>query len=188
MTDDAESRKRELEAAVRALYTEGHISAEQILEWMKSSDLEIQAIVCELLFDSARMKRVSPRLAFVDYRDFILQYLRQCIFKNPDSEHAESRWEACSTFANWFRLIWQDEELRRIAAPAAKNFASEMCTQSDPEIRRTMIQAALEHMFENPDVRVFFADWATEPALREAFDAASEWSLKGGHSPLWVNR
>lgn len=164
------------------------IARERVLHLMKIPDLDLQAVVLDLLFDAARVCKVEPQLEFSDCSDFVSQYLKRCILENPSSEYAANRWTACCTYANWFHHIWEMKDHRDDTAPGLKNMAREMCLSDDPAIRKTLTDAALEHLFENAEVRAFFSDWSKDPVLGRVFDEASEWSLKGGYSPLWRTR
>jgi hypothetical protein len=46
------------------------------------------------------------------------------------------------------------------------------------------VQATLEHLFEQKDMRKFFSDWSKDEVLAVAHEEASEWYKGGGTSPL----
>jgi hypothetical protein len=54
----------------------------------------------------------------------------------------------------------------------------------DAEIRTSIVQATLEHLFEHRDVRKVFSGWQKDAVLAEAHAEASEWYKGGGRSPL----
>ena len=51
------------------------------------------------------------------------------------------------------------------------------------EIRTCIVQATLEHLFEQEQIREFFPDWQ-KGVLSEAYSKAAEWYEGGGCTPL----
>jgi hypothetical protein len=56
--------------------------------------------------------------------------------------------------------------------------------EGDADIRRCIVHATLEHLFEQEPIRKFFADWKNDEVLAVAHAEASEWYKGGGSSPL----
>ena len=56
--------------------------------------------------------------------------------------------------------------------------------EGDPDIRIYIVQATLEHLFEQEQLREFFSDWKDDKILAVAHEEASEWYKGGGRSPL----
>lgn len=57
--------------------------------------------------------------------------------------------------------------------------------EGDSEIRTCVVQATLEHLFENEQMRNLFSDWRNDEVLAVAYEEASEWYRGGGSSPFW---
>jgi hypothetical protein len=47
----------------------------------------------------------------------------------------------------------------------------------DSEIRTCIVQATLEHLFENREVAEYSSDWKEHPVLSTAYREAMEWSI-----------
>ena len=65
-----------------------------------------------------------------------------------------------------------------------KNWLGQLYKRGDSELRTCIVHAALEHMFEQKEIREFFSDWAKDQVLAVAHEEASEWYKGGGTSPL----
>jgi hypothetical protein len=56
--------------------------------------------------------------------------------------------------------------------------------EGDARLRRCLVDATLEHLFEQGKFRKFFADWKADPVLGVAHAEALEWVKGGGKTPL----
>ncbi len=57
-----------------------------------------------------------------------------------------------------------------------KDWIARQFINGDTDIRRTLVQATLEHLFEDPTISDFFSDWRSESSLADAYRQAKEWS------------
>lgn len=55
---------------------------------------------------------------------------------------------------------------------------------SDPDLRTCLVNATLEHLFEDRDIAKYFKDWKNDPILAQAYADGMLWVEKGGVSPL----
>ena len=51
--------------------------------------------------------------------------------------------------------------------------------EGDPDTRVSIVQATLEHLFEQDQIREFFSDWKNDEVLAVAHEEASEWYTGG---------
>jgi hypothetical protein len=160
------------------------ISAEQVKLWMESPSLDVQGVIFDFVMDPERAARIEPPLAFGDYRYFVLRYLSRCMIENPQSGWAATRFDASCELLRWCGIIWSDPSVEKDATEEAKDLLRRLCLDYGSEVRRVAIQGILEHLFENPSVRAFFADWRGDPELRDAYDEANEWQRLGGRTPV----
>jgi hypothetical protein len=65
-----------------------------------------------------------------------------------------------------------------------KTWLGQLYKEGDSEIRTCIVQATLERLFEQKDIREFFSDWQKDAVLAVAHQEASEWYKGGGTSPL----
>jgi hypothetical protein len=65
-----------------------------------------------------------------------------------------------------------------------ENVLGKLYEEGSQEVRTCVVQATLEHLFEQKDIRKFFSDWQKDEVLKVAFGEASEWYKGGGRTPL----
>ncbi len=181
------SRERlQLPNILKKLGLTGHASAKDaiskafIRELMGMRDIEVQGAVFYLITEPQHSARVRPKLTFQDYRKFVLDYLGRCVMEDPQSEWADSRWEACYDLGKWFSVLWSDQSVDRSALDDFKSVIQKLYLAGDLKTRQAIINGTLEHLFEEPSVRDFFAGWRVTPELQKAFDEAAKWSKKRG--------
>jgi hypothetical protein len=81
-------------------------------------------------------------------------------------------------------ISWRDSSVPRSILTDLKFWLGGLYKTGSPQIRTCVVQATLEHLFEQKDIRKFFSDWQNDAALEVAYDEASEWYKGGGRSPL----
>jgi hypothetical protein len=111
----------------------------------------------------------------------IEEYYKQCFIQNLDnSEYAPNRSIAGLEFVGWFSALWRDAGVPREYLVRLKQMLREVCVEHGVPAAQ-ISGAVLEHLFETPEVAVFFADWREDPQLRSAFDGATDWA--SSHPP-----
>jgi len=65
-----------------------------------------------------------------------------------------------------------------------KNWLGELYKNGDETIRKCIVQASLEHLFEQKPIRKFFSAWRNDAVLRVAYEEACLWPDGGGRTPL----
>jgi hypothetical protein len=154
------------------------IPLESVLRWMASPDVEVKGAVYALTSKEEQTRRIQPPLTLEVDTSFVLSYFAQCIVEDPPvgSMFADSRFSACSDLVNWFKELWGDTAVPRSVMSDIKDWIARQFVNGDTEIRRTLVQATLEHLFEDPTIRDFFSDWRSESSLEDAYRQAKEWS------------
>lgn len=151
-------------------------------KWMASSDIEILGFIHAMLHDGRF--RTEPPLQQTDYVKFIQHYFERCLRENPDGEWADSRYSAGGDLVNIFVSLWRDSSVPRPILTDLKTWLEKLYKEGSQEIRTCIVQATLEHLFEQKDIRKFFSDWQKDQVLKVAHDAASELYKGGGRTPL----
>jgi len=85
---------------------------------------------------------------------------------------------------NIFAHMWRDSSVPRSVLHDLKAWLGRLYIAGDAEIRTCIVQATLEHLFEQKQIREFFSDWQDNEILAVAHQEASEWYKGGGHSSL----
>jgi len=160
---------------------ETKIHRERVREWMKAEDLGAQGALYAYVMDSSYSKRIEPGLTFDDYHRFVMRYFERCIEENPDDEWANSRWDAARDFVSWFRGLWKDPDVPRAALTDLKKWIGEIYKGGDDDIKRCVVDGALEHLFEDSDIARFFGEWKEDGSLIKAYEEALEWKQKADY-------
>jgi hypothetical protein len=160
------------------------LSLDAVLRWMSSDDAETLGASYVLLITPLYSNRIEPRLSFEQYKTFLLDYYERCFRDNPQGEWVSSRYVAGWDLVRWFMSLWRDGEIPRDALKEIKAWLARMYRSGDEAVRICIINATLEHLFEDRKVAKFFGDWRDDAVLGPAYAAAMFWPATGGNSPL----
>jgi hypothetical protein len=158
------------------------VALSDLQTWMHSTDIEILGFTHALLSD--RRFRIEPPISLGDYIEFTQRYYERCLKENPDGDWSDSRYSAGTDLVNIFVGLWKDPSVPRPVLAQLKVWLGQLYKDGDAEIRTCIVQATLEHLFEQKDVRKFFSDWQNDAVLAKAYAEASEWYQGGGRTPL----
>jgi len=159
------------------------IPRDMVKRWMSSNDVDALGVVHAVLHKPQYSERISPPIDADERRCFVMHYLERCLRENPDSDWASTRYEAGWELASWFSGLWNDAAARDFCEEV-KDKLAQLYRAGDNALRRAIVDAALEHMFERRDIAKFFEDWNNDPVLTVAYREALQWSEKGGKSDL----
>lgn len=150
--------------------------------WMSSSDIEVLGFTHALMSD--RRFRIEPPIPLEDYVRFTKHYFGRCLKENPDGEWSDSRHSAGTDLVNIFAGLWRDASVPRSVLKDLKAWLENIYREGDGDLRQCLIQALLEHLFEQEGIREFFSDWRQDALLADAYENACEWYRGGGRTPL----
>ena len=153
-----------------------------VRRWIASDDIEILGFTYSLLHDGRF--RIDPPISLEEYLAFTKRYYERCFLENPDREWSDSRFTAATDLVNLFASLWRDPEVPRSVPCELKTWIEDLYKRGDPDFRDCLIQATLEHLFEQEQIREFFADWKNDPVLALAYEEACEWYKGGGRTGL----
>jgi hypothetical protein len=156
----------------------------QVIEWMGADDLEALGALYTFVTDSNYSKRIDPPLTFSEYWDFAARYFERCLRQNPEGEWVHGRYDAGWEIARVFSGVWVDSSVPVSSKSQFKEWLGRQYKQGDVDVKRCIVDAAVEHLFENREIARFFDDWNEDSELRIAYQEASEWSERGGHTDL----
>jgi hypothetical protein len=158
------------------------IALSDVQRWMASEDIEILGFMHHLV--SNRRFRIEPPISLPEYVEFTKRYYERCLRENPDGEWSDSRYSAGGDLVNIFASLWRDSTVPRPVLDDLKSWLGRLYKEGKPEIRTCIVQATLEHLFEQKQIREFFLDWQRDVVLAVAYQEASEWYKGGGSTPL----
>ena len=148
---------------VRYFESDDAIARDDVRRWIDSGDLLTWGAVYALTLS-------HPDLLGDDHIEFARRYLLRCIEENPPSgDYLHGGYEAAWELAACLKQ-WHNKPLRGIATDLDKLYR-----RGDDATRNRILCGVLEHAFENPAVRPFFASWERDEELREAYRLALEW-------------
>jgi hypothetical protein len=151
------------------------IRREDVSRWMSAADLEAQGALFTLLMTGSHHTRIEPPLQFGDCHSFVMQYFERCLREDPDGDWSDTRYTAGWSLVTWFKGLWFDSAIPRSALADLKAWIGGLYREGDEDIRTCLVTATLEHLFEEPAIVKYFADWRNDDELKRAFDEAMEW-------------
>ena len=171
---------RELEAPAG---NENVVVKSDVQGWMKSADADTLGATYGFLSNPVCVQRVTPPLSFDEVFEFMLRYYGFCLGTDPKSQWANSRYSAGWDLVGWFTKMW-DEKREAKYFQAIKSLLERLYITGDPELKKCIEHAIVEHLFERRPIRAFFSDWRDNAQLRTAYDEGMLWVSGGGSSPL----
>jgi hypothetical protein len=154
-----------------------------VRELMKEKNIEVLGVLYALIMQQSR--RINPPLEFEEIFDFVVSYYRRCFKEKPPKVGwASTNYSAGWDLVNWFSVLFADKSVPRAYLLKLKDWMAELYKTGDDELRACLVNATLEHLFEQKKIRKFFEDWKNDPILSVAHAEALEWVTRGGATPL----
>ena len=177
MDREVQSELEEVLAARRRLLADPQhtVSRDQIMRWALGEDLETLGALNCLLFDPKESRRIEPNLTLAEYMEATLPYLERCLREDPQGQWADSRWSAGYLLTNWIKDVWADERFRPQVDDFRDWLAKIYKSTDEPDLRLCLVQATLEHLFEDDGLAERFARWRDDAELRAAYEEAKLW-------------
>jgi len=159
---------------LEALSSGEAIARDDVRRWIDSGELLTWSAVYAMT-DKA-WTRIEPEMPAEEQVDFMRRYLLRCVQENPtpgDYLHGgyEAAWELAQCLKHWRR---NDGPV----AGAIRGIAHELekvYRHGDAPMRNRVLCGVMEHAFEDPALRPYFASWDRDCDLREAYKLAVEW-------------
>jgi hypothetical protein len=159
---------------LRVLDEAGGIGRDDVRRWIAGEDLLTWSAVYAVM-DRA-WSRIEPEMPAEEQVAFMLRYLLCCVEENPapgEFLHGgfQAAWQLASSLKEWRRRGGRVATLARNAVAQLER----LYRGRDAARRNRVLCGVLEHAFEDPEVRPWFAQWDRDCELREAYRLASEW-------------
>ncbi len=137
----------------------------QVLEWMQSEDIDVQATLFHRLGYKGEKANIEPLLEFRQHHAFCLDYFRRCFSDYDNEADDELRgWEATHVFVYWFDSLLRDKSIPRSILDDTKTWLAQILIEC-PKIGGLMKSAIFDHLLYRKGTRKFFADWEANPQL-----------------------
>jgi hypothetical protein len=158
------------------------IPLNELREWIKSEDIEVLGHLYLVLNDSRF--HIDPPLSRDEYQKFATHYYERCLLENPEGEWSDNRYSAGWDIVRWFVQLWDDAQVTRSTLIETKEWLGKLYKEGDEALRKCIVTATVEHLFERKEIREFFTDWENDPVLKPAYEEGILWVTRGGASPL----
>jgi hypothetical protein len=157
------------------------IPASTVRSWLRNPSVKVLGAVTLHILNNS--KRVEPPLTMEEICNTVQEYYKQCLIQGlDDGNYVPNRSIAGLEFVGWFQSLWRDSAVPREYVTRLKTMLRDLCMANEiPQDQ--VVGAVLEHLFETPQIAEFFADWRSEPKLREAYDLAMEWARDHWNRP-----
>ena len=83
-----------------------------------------------------------------------------------------------------FSRLWEQGVESREDCARLKRWIEDLVIAGDSDVRLCLVNATLEHLFENSEIAKFFGDWLENAALAATYSEAILWRSNGGASPI----
>jgi hypothetical protein len=149
------------------------VAKSDYLRWAGSDDLAVKARAYRL--SATAWERITPEPARDEQCDVMAGYLLRCLLEDPDGDDfVHSGFSAAHELAAWLKHLsgipGGEPHIRRMSAALAEAFR-----RADGVTQNRIETGTLEHVLEEPALRPFFAQWASDPTLAEAYGHALAW-------------
>lgn len=145
------------------------IAHEAVKRWMETQDIEAMGALMNLLADEKHLQRIVPPIRFEQYFPFATRYYERAIRESPDGEWSDSRTTAGWDFAKFFIELYDDLPTYETEITQLKTLLEKLYEEGDAEFRSDFVISILEHLFQNPAIADYFADWQNELLLSPAY-------------------
>lgn len=151
------------------------INKAQVLEWMQDSDLEVIAAISCYISKKDITDRITPQLKFNETFEFLLHLYARSLKENSPGEWAESRYGAGREVVALIKSLWSNDEISIGQFDKFKKWLADLFITGDSDLKECIVNAILEHLFEEPTLLAQFEDWKSDPRLAAAYSDSLLW-------------
>lgn len=158
------------------------LSMDRVREWLRHEDANVRGAAYTVLSEAP--ETLDPHPSVEEFVSLALDVLARTIGAESTGYWAFSGYEAAWNLASWFSAMVLEEATPR---PFLETIVARLGTlyeKLDEHSRETLVNRALEHMFEHVELRDLFCGWKSHPVLARAYADSCLWGDKGGDSPL----
>lgn len=153
-----------------------------VRDWLSHDDPEVRGAAYKVVSEEPLL--LDPHLTVDDFVPLALEFLDRTIGAASGGDWAYSGYEATWNLASWFSRLAQDPSTPRPLLSRIVERLGTLYQRLDKTGRETLVNGALEHVFERQDLRELFIAWKSHPVLGRAYADSCLWRDKGGDSPL----
>lgn len=160
----------------------GSLPLARIREWLGHDDPEVRGVAYKVLSEDPHL--LDPHPTVDDFVSLALQFLDKTIGAAGGGDWAYSGYEVSWHLASWFSSLALDPSTPRPFLDSIVEHLGTLYERLDENGRETLVNGALEHIFERQELRDLFVAWKSHPVLARAYADSCLWGDNGGDSPL----
>jgi hypothetical protein len=160
------------------------VAKSDVQKWASCTDLEVLGLLYRYTASTRFSKCVTPELTREEFLAIAKPYLRKCLEDDPQGTHTHSRYEAGWEIASLFTGLWRESGSSRQQCVELRQWLEGIIEGGNSEVQLCLVNATLEHLFEDKGIAKFFEGWSTKPHLARIYADAMLWPEQGGASPL----
>lgn len=130
------------------------IPVSQVRGWMSTSDPEVLGAIYVFLSDAKLSQTITPPLSFDEVFGFLLRYFEFCLRNDPQGEWVDNRFTAGCDFVIAFVSFW-DAGRESKCFREMKSLLSRLYIEGSGELKDSIEQAVVEHLFERAEIQQF---------------------------------
>ncbi|HWW61483.1 MAG TPA: hypothetical protein VN181_08960 [Thermoanaerobaculia bacterium] len=151
------------------------VPRDDVRRWIDAGELQTWSAIYALLARAA--DRIHPALTQSESLEFTRRFLIRCIEENPrPGEHLlggyQAAWALAARLKQWRKSPRSADVLRGIAIELERIYR-----RGDSATKNRILCGVLEHAFEEPALRPYFASWDRDEELKEAYKLAVDWGV-----------
>ena len=150
------------------------IPKNKLIEWMKSDSIDVLGATFIIFDKFANLVESMPEQEQVI--PFYKEYFKRCILEDPKGEFAEGRYLVGYTLTGFYKAVRNDKRQPPYLLKEIRDLLATLYKQGSEDVRSAIINGALEHLFEDEEVKKEFAYWKNDKELSGAYLKAAEWS------------
>lgn len=154
----------------------------RVREWLGHDDPEVRGAAYKVLSEEPHV--LDPHPTVDDFVSLALEFLDRTIGAASGGDWAYSGYETAWNLASWFNCLALDPSTPRPLVDSIVGRLGALYERLDENSRETLVNGALEHIFERQELRDLFSGWTSHPVLARAYADSCLWGDKGGDSPL----
>jgi hypothetical protein len=155
---------------------EGSIVKADVIAGIRSNDTELAGAIYDIVTTDRLRKRIDPPLTNEELDNLVTGYFERCLLTDPKGEWTLTRYSAAWEVKDCILETWESEGGSSESFVRWKEWMEKLYRAGDEGIRRAIVDGILEHLFEERELRQFFADWQADPELKTAYDEAKLWA------------
>jgi hypothetical protein len=158
------------------------MSFARLREWLGHDDPEVRGAAFKVLSENPDL--LDPHPTVEDFVLLALEFLDKTIGAKDGGDWAYSGYETAWSLASWFSWLALDSSTPRPLLDSIIVRLGVLYERLDEDGRETLVNGALEHIFEREELRELFRGWQSHPVLARAYADSCLWGDHGGDSPL----